>query len=846
MNGSRHAGDRVSDDELKGLQLNFLAGIPVEAWLPILAGTVYWGHQASRGLLYEQDTPIEAIYALVEGEIYHNRIDTYKGRRIQCLQRTVGPGALLGLYEFLFDEFYRTNARAYGACTIVKFDVQAFSRLIYHFPQIREKLIPQRAMARLRTFPFVTSMAMAPSLYPIALGFMAEVVEPRECTPEQPIYAEGDFDDHIYLLDDGQVKLEGGVDGGHLLGNGAIFGAASGSVGAVASGSGDRAMAHTATSQTKTKLYTLPHHIFVSVTGLNPDQESENEIKIRENAIRDLDIFGALSEETQRLIAGYVSHIYFPHIHLIVQQGEEADSLWVLLHGGASIRALDKGGNQMFSASAVGPTYFAEEALLGQVSQESTVEAQPGSTWLRFHWRDLEAVSRQTKSNLRAQLRIRTSKVIRPNDEDSPPEYEWLQPGEQVIIFSRRHWVAFLRKMLPAIVTFVLLFVFLAVANFLPGPQAILRIIIIFLLVLDGLAIAWGTVDYLNDWLVITNRRVVHQEKVLFVNEWRKEAPLEQIQNVNFESDWLGKILNYGTMTIATAATVGTISFDYTRQFSELRSTIMAQREQRRRHTVAESKTAINRMLEARLGMSIAAPSRVYHGGAAAPPLTGWRKRMSESLNTRLRKEQGNRVIWRKHWLVLIPRLWWPLLIFVVVTVLAILPPLTEVSGAAAEETFPLLHALTVAGVVATLIALARVIWVVADWRNDTYEVSDDEITHVDRVPLGLSEDRMSAGLGRIQNVSMSIPSPIHWLFNFGNVECQTAAEVGAFVFFAVPDPRAVAQEIQTRMERYRRQDEIESARKRSQELPDWFEMYNRIEQEESNGRSMPLPTSRN
>ena len=845
MNGSAPAGDPVNEQDLRALQLNFLADIPVEAWLPILTNAVYRRHEPSRGLLYAQDTPIEAIYALVDGQIFHNRIDSYNGRRIQCLQRTVEPGALLGLYEFLFDEIYRTNARAIGACTILQFEVQAFSRLIYHFPQIREKLIPQQAMARLRTFPFVTSMAMAPSLYPIALGFLAEVVEPRECTPEQQIYAEGALDDHIYLLDDGQVKLEGGADGSHLLGNGAIFGAASGSVGAVASGSGDRAMAHTATSQTKTKLYTLPHHIFVSVTGLNADQEGANEIQVRENAIMALDIFRALPEETQRLIAGYVSHIYFPHVHLLVQQGEEADSLWVLLNGGASIRALDKGGNQMFAASAQGPTYFAEEALLGQLSQESTVEAQPGSTWLRFHWRDLEAISRLTKSNLRAKLRIRSSKAIRPNDEDSPPEYEWLQPGEQVIVFSRRHWVAFLRKMLPAIITFVILFIIFVVADLIPGPQQFLRVIIILLLIVVGLAIAWGTVDYFNDWLVITNRRVVHQEKVLFVNEWRKEAPLEQIQNVNFESNWLGKILNYGTMTIATAATVGTISFDYTRHFSELRSTIMAQREQRRRHTVAESKTAINRMLEARLGMAISAPSRVYHGGPITAPPSGWQKRVADSLNTRLRKEQGNRVIWRKHWLVLIPRLWWPLLIFFVIIALAILPPLSEIMGFAPQESHTVVNALTVVGVIATLIALARVIWVVADWRNDTYEVSDDEIAHVDRVPLGLSEDRMSAGLGRIQNVSMSIPSPIHWLFNFGNVTCQTAAEVGAFVFFAVPDPRAVAQEIQSRMERYRRQDEIESARKRSQELPDWFEMYNRIEQEEGNGRPMPLPTSR-
>lgn len=99
----------------------------------------------------------------------------------------------------------------------------------------------------------------------------------------------------------------------------------------------------------------------------------------------------------------------------------------------------------------------------------------------------------------------------------------------------------------------------------------------------------------------------------------------------------------------------------------------------------------------------------------------------------------------------------------------------------------------------------------------------------------------MSAGLGRIQNVTMSVPSPIHWLFNFGDVICQTAAEIGAFKFNSVPDPRAVTQEILTRMDNFRRQEERDAARKRSQELPDWFEMYNRIEPEIADDRA---PTS--
>jgi uncharacterized membrane protein YdbT with pleckstrin-like domain len=343
--------------------------------------------------------------------------------------------------------------------------------------------------------------------------------------------------------------------------------------------------------------------------------------------------------------------------------------------------------------------------------------------------------------------------------------------------------------------------------------------------------IIWGTIDYFNDWLAITDQRVVHQEKVLFVNEWRKQAPLEQIQNVDFSTTWLGKFLDYGTLTIATAATAGTITFDFSTGFSRLRDVIMKQREQRRRNTTAASKLTIHRMLEARLGIAVEIPSRVYHGGPSLKEKPTLRKRFSRSVEARMRREQGDRVIWRKHWLVLVPRLWFPLLVFLIVTILAILPPITELLGAP-DEAIPVLNALTLVGVVFTLFALAQVIWVIADWRNDTYEVSNEEIVHVDRMPLGLSEDRKSANLGRIQNVSMSIPSTLHWLFNYGNVTCQTAAELGAFVFYGVPDPRRVEQEILTRMERHRRRSETDAATKRSQDLPDWFEMYNRIEPE--------------
>ncbi|MBK8798590.1 MAG: cyclic nucleotide-binding domain-containing protein [Anaerolineales bacterium] len=836
-NGPDLSRTPLSADHPRVVELNFLAGIPHEDWAPIITGAI-WSHQLGPfQMLYQQDTPITAIYILLEGHISQYREERGDdGRRLRRFARTIGPSRLLGHLEFLFDDAYRTNARSDDLCWLISIDIHAFSRLIYHFPKIRDKLFSQKIADRLCTFPFMARMAVSIPLRPIIAGFLADETVGIEYEPEQSIYRLGDLVDKVFLVHHGQVKLELAGQPSHLIGNGGMFGAAAGASGFIGLGSGDRRMAHSVTAQTRTEVYAIPYHSFVSITGLEPDKVVYAEIDVRENAIQRLSIFNQLNIETRHIIAGFVSHLCFPNTHLLVQQGEEADSLWVLLEGRAAIRALDKEGNQLNSALAVGPTYFAELALLGQVSQESTVEAQPGSEWLRFHWRDLEAVSAQLGRALRPELNIRTTRTISPMDEGVKQKYDWLQPGEQVIIFSRRHWVAFLRKMLPGLILFAFLFAFFGIASLIPGPQQIMRAVILFLMLPTGGAIVWGTIDYLNDWLVVTNRRVMHQEKVLFINEWRKEAPLEQVQNVDFRSTWLGKILDYGTMTIATAATAGTITFDYTTHFRDLRETIIEQRKQRQRHTTAQSKLVIQRMLEARLGVAVDTPSRVYRGGVLAPPPTGWRRRVAESMNARLRREQGNRIIWRKHWLVLIPRLWFSLLVLSVFLILSILPSLTEIYGAP-QESFPLLNVLTVVGVLLTLIALVRVIWVIADWRNDTYEVSNVEIAHVDRVPLGLSEDRMSAGLGRIQNVSMSVPTPLHWLFNYGNVVCQTAAETGAFIFYAVPDPRAVAQEILKRMDDYRKQEERESARKRSQELPDWFEMYNRIEPEVSEER---------
>ena len=70
--------------------------------------------------------------------------------------RACGPGALLGVYDYLFDTgTYRTRARANEPCRLLAIEIAALSRLIFRFPSVRGRLAPSAASKRLCTFPLI-------------------------------------------------------------------------------------------------------------------------------------------------------------------------------------------------------------------------------------------------------------------------------------------------------------------------------------------------------------------------------------------------------------------------------------------------------------------------------------------------------------------------------------------------------------------------------------------------------------------------------------------------------------------------------------------------------------------
>ena len=136
----------------------------------------------------------------------------------------------------------------------------------------------------------------------------------------------------------------------------------------------------------------------------------------------------------------------------------------------------------------------------------------------------------------------------------------------------------------------------------------------------------------------------------------------------------------------------------------------------------------------------------------------------------------------RRHWFVLLRWLTPPVILFLAMLGIGL------VIGVAAELD-PLVWALVL--LVLTAAPVGLIVWRVLDWENDHYILTSQRVVHIERVYF-LFESRHEASLNKIQDVTFAMPTMLHNLLNFGDVEIETAGTTGQIRFEAVPNPREV------------------------------------------------------
>ncbi|MDO9296110.1 PH domain-containing protein [Bradyrhizobium sp.] len=121
-----------------------------------------------------------------------------------------------------------------------------------------------------------------------------------------------------------------------------------------------------------------------------------------------------------------------------------------------------------------------------------------------------------------------------------------LQPGEKVLYSTNTHWIFFL----PAITGWIVAIAFFVVSGMVPGGTPMLLSLsmsaISAIFALYKTATAW-----FHRWTTetdVTNLRVVH--KTGFIQRQTFEMSLDKVESVDVNQSILGRILNYGNVSI--------------------------------------------------------------------------------------------------------------------------------------------------------------------------------------------------------------------------------------------------------------------------------------------------------
>lgn len=133
-----------------------------------------------------------------------------------------------------------------------------------------------------------------------------------------------------------------------------------------------------------------------------------------------------------------------------------------------------------------------------------------------------------------------------------------LSRGEEIVFESRQHWFAILAEtwawIVIAIVSLALL-IFLGTNDPIvdnPTLDGIATIVLLVVLLLSLGRIGWVLLAWRNQEFLVTTRRIIKAEGIF--NKNMGDSSLEKVNDAHLSQSWLGRIFDYGTLDILTAA----------------------------------------------------------------------------------------------------------------------------------------------------------------------------------------------------------------------------------------------------------------------------------------------------
>ena len=293
----------------------------------------------------------------------------------------------------------------------------------------------------------------------------------------------------------------------------------------------------------------------------------ETSRRSKEQFLGDLEIFSELEEEELAALALIADEYEFDDKAVIAYQRDVADEMIIVRDGRLYAYRVDSIGIVRDSRSYEKEDYFEDGWLFTPSTHEATVKGS-GNGRLIFIREERFLQFLEQNKNVLDHLNLSEaglgaaegSTFAKPGRQIMSLD---LLPEEIVQYYSRRSgWLLTVKLVWPVL----LLLIVIAVVSTVIGYSSNLGLVFVVIpVLLTILFLLYQTLDWINDYFVITNKHLIHHE-----NDLRRfqatvnKTPLDQIQSVEvIKPGLLATILNTGTARVTTAAQSGIILFDY-------------------------------------------------------------------------------------------------------------------------------------------------------------------------------------------------------------------------------------------------------------------------------------------
>jgi hypothetical protein len=524
-------------------------------------------------------------------------------------------------------------------------------------------------------------------------------------------------------------------------------------------------------------------------------------------------------EDINKLINnGNIHHKHHRRGEVIIKLGTLGDHFYIVLSG--KLRALAKLQEKEVPYYHPQWDFCGEVALLKGTLRQATVDVFEDADLALFDKTAFNLlITRYPK--IKAYLEKRAARFEKP----LPRDFHGKDWDEDTVIFQGRHILALAERMFFPVLIIVLLFVIEYVMEFLLGISISIAILLsIPLIIFTVLLGIYFYVDWANDHFIVTNKRVIHIEHILFYGESRNEALLEHVQDVKLDKPNVSyKLFGLHDVIVRTAG-AGSLTFTKMAHGERIQQVIFAEVDKAKLQSAVTEKERILQELRYQLGQEKREETLPMELAPTEKRLTKTLPALLDYFIPRLRIVEQDRIIWRKHWVILIQRTWLQFSVFLVACCLfaaSLLSyfPFNSRQGLA----IPLMFGLFVT-------TFSWLLWYYEDWRNDLYIATQETLIDIKITPFGLfGESRRDGTFDAVQDINYEIPSLVTQLINLGNVNIQMIGQTESFKFHQVFNPRGVQEEIFDRVSKSNERRRWEEQSRELKNLAVWFGQYDEM-----------------